>query len=410
MATGRLIPVDSKRFDSWFYDEKKFELYVKFPATQKKPGGSIVCYSSVTPEVFEEGNEAESKGQWLGDEIIANPIRYPFRYINAAQPAPKQEGPIIDSPLVPEAIRMVAELPVSPLTTMPEILPPEVADGEKPFNQLMRERAKSIAAAVPRNYLVTNADSYRALGTALVVIQTERRSIEKFLEGVIRPLVEAKRNFDSFRNEILAWYNDSEQHLNKALLDFRKAEERRVREEEERVRRQNQERARQNNEAAAAARRKEAEQNLTQAEQHVHERITVAQETIQKSSDPRELSQARKDIEEAHKDLVNAQEVAALPVSMMPAVPAPVIVAKPDLKVAGLRAKAPLWRWKIPDRHFRSPELSTLVPVRRTSLVNPTEIPDEYWILDEKAVGAHVKSMDGVCSIPQVETYDLNNS
>lgn len=412
MATiDNLIPVDSNRFSSWFYDQKVFELYVKYPPTKKHPNGSIVVYSNVTPEVFEEGNEAESKGHWLGEEIIANPQRYPFRYVTVpAHAAAEPEAPRVDSPLVPEAIRSMAVLPELPLTTVPEILPPEVQQGSKPFNQVVRERATAIALAVPGTFQVSNAEAYKALGTALVVIQTERRAVEKALDTIARPMIEAKRLYDTWRNDVLSKYADAERRLDYALKNFRRAEDTRVRQDEERQRQANQKRAREASEAAEATRRAEATRHVEQVSEHVQSRIQEAQQTIAETTDDVVLAEAREKIIVAQRDLVEATEFAALPAAMMPSpfLAAPVVVAKPDLKVPGLRNKSPLWRWRILARFFRSPELSTLVPIRRTSLVNPAEIPDEYWILDEKAVSSHVKSMDGVCSIPQVESYDLN--
>jgi hypothetical protein len=83
-------------------------------------------------------------------------------------------------------------------------------------------------------------------------------------------------------------------------------------------------------------------------------------------------------------------------------------VARPDLRVAGLRKRTPLWRWRLPAKSFKDHRAVGVLPIRRNALHKPEEIPDSYWILDEKAISSHVKNMDGIVSIPQIETFDEN--
>jgi hypothetical protein len=428
-----LTPVESSRFQAWHYDQRASELYVQYPPSKKQPHGVTCVYSGVAPEVYDEGQEAESKGAWLYEEIISKPTSHPFRVIELP-PAESREEFEADRMgqtgadngaklrdeihLVPEPIRAIAVIPEAPAVVMPQILPPDVREGDKPFNQVVRERALAVAAAVPATLRVTSADAYKALGSALVVIQTERRAVDKALDLIAKPVVEAKRNYDAWRNEVLAKYDEAERRLNAALQTFKRAEEQRVREEEARARRENEARARRVAEEAAEGRRKQQAEEARLMAESARQRLTEAQAAIAAPQPQTNLfgleadrtEAARAEVARAQADLQQADVLAQTPVTLGPIFVAPAVVARPDLKVAGLRSRPPLWRWRILPRFFRSPDLAPLSPIRRTALVNPSEIPDEYWILDEKAISAHVKSMDGVISIPQVDAYDLNKS
>jgi hypothetical protein len=423
MATPEMIPVESSRFQSWYYDAPKCELWVKYPPSKKHPSGSIIIYGRIAPETFEDGEEASSKGSWLYHAIIEKPERHPFRYFEAVDSDPKPSDN-----LVPEPIRALAELPELPLVVMPEILAPEVAEGQKPFNQVVKERASAIAASVPHSLLVSSADAYKALGSALVVIRTERIAVNKALDTIARPMVDLKRIYDAWRNEVLAKYDEAEKRLEAALQAFRRAEDARIREEEIRQRRENEVRARRQAEEAAETRRQEQAKESRELEEAAQQRLREAQTALTAAQEAPSMetstdslfgaggasvaasivAEATMDIARANSDLADAARIAAAPVEVGPIYIPPAVVAKPDLKVTGLRRKPPLWRWRIPGRHFHNPDVAALTPIRRTALRNPGEIPDEYWVLDEKAISGHVSNMGGVISIPQVEAYDIN--
>jgi tetratricopeptide (TPR) repeat protein len=448
MGMPELTPVESSRFQAWHYDQRACELYVQYPPSKKQPHGVTCIYSGVAPEIYDEGLEAPSKGSWLYEEIISKPVTYPFRVIEmpatgesrqefendrmgqtGADNAEKMKTAQPPHNLVPEPIRAIAILPEAPVVVMPEILPPDVREGEKPFAQVVRERALDVAAAVPLSLRVSSAEAYKALGSALVVIQTERRAVSNALDTIARPMIEAKRTFDTWRNEVLTRYDEAEKRLNSALQSFKRAEEARVREEETQRRRENEYRARRQAEEAAEARRKAQAEEANRMAESARQRMAEAQATIATAATqpsdtaqpvglfgpvaiqgPGTVAEAEQEIIRAQADLQQADVLAKTPIEISPFFVAPAVVAKPDLKVTGLRNKPPLWRWRILPRFFRSPEIASLSPIRRTALLNPSEIPDEYWVLDEKAISAHVKSMDGVISIPQVEAYDANKS
>jgi hypothetical protein len=438
MAIPELTTVESDRFESWYYDDKNCELYIKYPPSKKRPRGSIVIYENIAPEKFEEGLEADSKGHWL-NEIIKQPDRYPFRYVTMptaeVTDEPEPAKPEIDASMVPEPIRAMALVPNAPVIVMPEILPPHVEQGEKPFNQVVTERAIAIAAAVPVALAINSAEAYKALGTALVVIRTERIAVEKALDAIARPMIDAKRAYDLFRNDVLAKYDESEKRLDASLQSFKRAEEARVREAEAAQRRENERKAREQAEAAAKATREANEAEANRIRESAEQRRRDADAAIKASqaaspapvgtgtpdtsthglfgassgtSSGYTVPEAKAELERVEADLKEADRLATAPVEVGPIHAAPVVIAKQDLKVPGLRKKSPLWRWRIPERFFRNRDVARVEPIRRNALRNPGEIPDEYWILDDKAVSGHVKDMDGVISIPQVEPYDAN--
>jgi hypothetical protein len=123
------------------------------------------------------------------------------------------------------------------------------------------------------------------------------------------------------------------------------------------------------------------------------------------------VREAEAEITRASRDLVEAQQIAATPVNPADFAVSgpfiPFIQAKQDLKVPGLRKKAPKWRWRLKEDAIKQavPEGE---PISRTALRFPHLIPDELWVLDEKAVNGIVDRMKSRTSLHAIEAYDEN--
>jgi hypothetical protein len=444
MTIPVLIEVQSSRFKAWAYVAEAAELWVRYPPTKNGPS-KVYAYSSVAPEQWDDAQEAESKGQWLGNEILKRPDRHPYRLIpevigqddgtprtdtfyGGVPEVKKIEEPQPDLNSIPEPIRAIATLPPAPVIILPDILPPDAKDGEpKPFKQVVTERATAIAAALPANLTVNTAESYRALATALVTIRSERIATEKALALIIQPAVDWKRDYDAWRNQVVTLYSEAEKRLDNALQGFKRAEDARVQAEETRLRKEAAAKAQREAEAAAEIERQRRQKEAEEMEAAAKARIQEAQETLQaveasqaSDSSPDGLfgatgadlaasvtAEAEEEIQRAEADIKEAQAMAAAPVEVGQVYTPPVSVAKPDLKVTGMRAKPPAWKWRLKTGIANKP-LAENQPISRLDLRNPDVFPAEYWILDQDALSATVRNMKGRTSIEAIETYNAN--
>jgi hypothetical protein len=291
----------------------------------------------------------------------------------------------------------------------------------------VRERAFAISQAVPLSFAVNSAESYRALGAGLVVIRTERIAVLDALELVARQLIEAKRKLDAFRAQIEEYYKGAERRLDGALTTFKRAEDARVAAEAEKERRRREAEARAEAERVATAerernakeaaelaeqariRRAEAEQALAAAEaakqgdSSTEGLFGSSEGTVAESV----IAEAEREIAIADQDLAHAQALASVEVPVEDVYVPPVVHAKTDLKVKGLRAKAAKWCWRLAPAAFRR-AVREGDPISRLDLKNPDEIPSEYWVLDTGAMDSLVRGMKGRTSIPNLETWDEN--
>lgn len=433
MAIPALTEVESSRIKAWAYEPSTNRLYVRFPGSKKKPAGVIGFYRFIAPEQWDEAQEAVSKGKWLIAEVINRPNSHPWTALEDTEPSAQvedspKEDPTPDPNLIPEPIRAIATLPNTPIITLPEILPPNAKEGEeKPFNQVVMERAMAIAAALPSSLTISSAEAYKALGTALVGIRTERIAVEKALDTIIQPAIDWKRNYDNWRGIVLEKFRAAEKSLDTALQNFKRAEDTRIREEESRLRKQAAEeanrKARVAEEAERQRNREEAEKLENEAKARLAEATTALHAAeAEKSSTPSPdslfgstgaslaasiVSDAHEEIRMANADLETAAALASAPITKRDVYVPPVVMEKTDLKVPGLRKKSPLWRWRLKPDMANKP-LEADVPISRLDLRNPDAFPAEYWILDQKAISAVVTGMKGRTSIEAIETYDEN--
>ena len=461
MNIPELIPQDSQRFAKWSYDMDSSILFVLFHSTKNAPKGKLYGYKQVAAEQWDEAQEAESKGKWLIAEIINRQDRHPYFLVDeseftvstAAKPttevvidiapefqaepfrddlvtehkAPKakpEAASLTDMDLVPEPIREVQPVPSVALVTLPEILPPDVSEGEKPFTQMMRERAFAIRDAVPQAIAIGSEELFKANGAALVVIQTERRAVVDALEILARPLIDSKRMLDKFRNDVIGAYEASEKRIEQALHTFRRQVEAQAKADADRIRRENEARA-----VAAEAERRKAEADRVAEEARIRKeeaQQAIAEAERQKAAQPptesvqgsllgdHELSVADSVIEEAQQAIAEAEAeeeeanaFALAPIHADEVYTPPVAFAKPDLKVTGLRKRAAKWVWEFLPSALRS-RLVDGSPISRSHLKDPNSIPDNLWILDTKAVDAMVDSLKDRVNITGIKAYDRN--
>jgi hypothetical protein len=430
-----LEPVESQRFTAWKYLPAECELIVRFKPTSKKPLGALVAYSGVAPEIWEDALDAESKGAWLGREIIANPQTYPFRYIDDVPPpngnppvaAAVPPAPGVDETLIPETLRQAKPLPALPKLAVPEILPPDVQSGQKPFTQEIRERAEAIVAAVPIALQVSSPEAYKALGAALVNVKKERIAMVDAMELVARPLIDAKRNFDSFRNQVTHSLTTAEQRLERALKEFKRLEDQRIEREAARLREEQRARDKAKADEEARIENERIQREAAELKEAAERRLQEAQEALeaaQAMEAPTEGSEAlfgadegavaasviddaQLEIARSQRDLAEAAEMEKTVIQPREVEEKPLVLAKTDLHVKGLRKSSPKWRWRIKAAALNR-TIPEGLPISRIDMKEPDSIPAAYWILDQKAIGDSVIAMKGRFSLAGIETYDEN--
>lgn len=445
MSIPEIIPVESGRFAAWSYAPDTCTLFVRFKPSKFSKTGKLYRYENVASEQWDDAQEAKSKGTWLIAEIINRQDRHPYFLVDESDdpaptgspaaastsrpvtemPKPKTEpASLTDMDLVPEPIREVQQVPTFALVKLPEILPPDVVEGDKPFTQIMRERATAIAAAVPLAITIGSEEAFKANGAALVVIQTERRAVADALEILARPLIDSKRRLDDFRNTVLNAYQDSEKRLEGALHLFRRQAEAKAKADADRLRRENEERA---IEAEKVRRKAEADRVAEETKQKKEdaqrvideaERTKAAQPPAEDASDSlfghseaavadSVIEDAKQTIAEAEAEEQEAHALAAAPVHRDEVYTPPVVGARPDLKVSGLRKRSAKWVWELLPQFLRA-NVDQSGTISRAHMKDPNSISDEYWILDKKAIDGLVDSLKDRVTIPAIKAYDKN--
>lgn len=222
-----------------------------------------------------------------------------------------------------------------------------------------------------RDFRVTTAAEYTSAGDELKRIKAKAKELETQRVGMTRPLDETKKRIMDWFREPLAFLEDAERAIKRAIGDY-DAEQRRLRQEAER--------------AAAEAARKERERmeaeaaKAEQAAREKREREEAKARALEEQGRAAEAEAKRKAAEEAEAARMREAEAKRAAAASMPVAP---VVHMEAPKIAGVSSRQ-VWKFEITDAAL---------------------LPREYLAPDEKAIGAVVRALGERANIAGVRVY-----
>lgn len=222
-----------------------------------------------------------------------------------------------------------------------------------------------------RAFAVTTAAQYTAAGEELKRIKAKAKELEAQRVGMTRPLDETKKRIMDWFRDPLQYLADAESSIKRAIGAY-DAEQRRLQQEAEK--------------AAAEAARKERERmeaeaaRAEQAAREKREREEAKARELEAKGRAAEAEAKRKAAEEAEAARLREAEAKRAAAASMPTAP---VVHFEQPKVAGVSSRQ-VWKFEIADA---------------------AQLPREYLIPDEKAIGAVVRALGERASIPGVRVY-----
>lgn len=222
-----------------------------------------------------------------------------------------------------------------------------------------------------RDFRVTTAAEYTSAGEELKRIKAKAKDLEAQRVSMTKPLDETKKRILDWFRDPLQYLADAEAAIKRAISAY-DAEQRRLQQEAER--------------AAAEAARKERERmeaeaaKAEQAAREKREREEAKARALEAQGRAAEAEAKRKAAEEAEAARMREAEAKRAAAASMPAAP---VVHFEQPKVAGVSSRQ-VWKFEI---------------------VDGAQIPREYMVPDEKAIGAVVRALGERANIPGVRVY-----
>lgn len=225
--------------------------------------------------------------------------------------------------------------------------------------------------AVARDFKVTTTAEYSTAGEQLKQIKALATKLNDERLEMTRPLDTTKKLImDRFR-EPLAFLEDAERQIKRAIGDY-DAEQRRLRQEAEK--------------AAAEAARKERERmqaeaaKAEQAAREKREKEEAKARELEAKGRAAEAEAKRQAAAEAEAQRLREAEATRAAAESIPAAP---VVHIEQPKLAGVSSRQ-VWKFEIADAD---------------------QIPRQYLVPDEKAIGAVVRALGERANIPGVRVY-----
>ena len=265
----------------------------------------------------------------------------------------------------------------------------------------------NMLASAYENFAVTTADEYSFAGHHLKEIKTKRDEIEQRRLTMTRPLDAAKKAVMDFFRPFTERLDHAEDQVKAAMVTYSTEQQRiadaaarKAREAADKEAARLRELASKADEAAAEnERRRLAEQQrlaakraANEAERIAAERAAAKTKADKQRAEEQAAAEARR--QEAELARLHNERLAAeaaqrertakaenLEARALATTTAPVAPATP--KIAGISQRE-TWKYEITNRQL---------------------IPDEYWIVDERAIGAVVKALKGQTNIAGVRVY-----
>jgi len=323
--------------------------------TKTGVAGSLYEYGNVTPQLYAEGCEYRndkgelSFGQWMNRVIKADPKRFPFRKL-------EEIGSI---PVAETTTDFASGQPLPATIAEAEVLP-EDEEELKAAAEALNQRALAVGEVRGNAIVITNLDAYNLAVTVGTAIARMRDALEKTMRPKITSLYKPYKAALEILNKYDNPLESDEKRLKEGIRLFKLEEDRKRVAESNRIRREQEQ---------------EAER--------------VANETAQTLK----LSDAVAAEERGEPEL--AEQILAAPaLPIRAAYVPPVNLPSAIIRVAGETHKED-WTYELVD------ENGDPVQTPRRDL-----IPDEFWVLDEKAIAKVVKTLKGRTSIRGVRAYD----
>ena len=335
------------------YDPEKQILNIRF-ASKKFIYGSLYSYGNVPPALYAEAcahvNPATGElsfGQFFQQQIKPNDRQYPFRKLED----PHNGEGFLD---VADTIDFSSQQPLPVAEPAAEVLPPLPEDEQKLLAEAEALAAKTteIGKLQGNMILIASPEAARLAMTTGMAIARMRDALEKTMRPKITELYAPYKAALAILNRYDKPLEEDQNRLRLGLAAYNREQQRIAQEEEARLRR----------EQVVAA---EAEAKKKAEELQIHDAETAA---------------ARGETELADQ-IISAP---ALPVAPIYQAPIRVQSAMPRQAGASIKEK---WTFEITDE---------------------IKIPDEYWIVDTKAIEAVVGKMKGRSNtlIPGIRAYD----
>lgn len=217
-------------------------------------------------------------------------------------------------------------------------------------------------------YAIQNNEGYAFAGEHLKKIKSLSAEIEAKRVSLTKPLNESLKKLNEFFKALAARPIAAEANIKNAMLKFQREQEEIRRKEEARLQEQ--------------ARKEEERQRKIKEEQERawREKEEAARKEAERLAAEGKAAEAEKARLEAEKAKSKAEERAEQAASVF--VPAPIVESQVQ-KVNGIKTRT---EWK-----FR--------------IVDPRQIPADFLIPDEKAIGAFIRATKGTRPIRGVEIY-----
>ena len=253
---------------------------------------------------------------------------------------------------------------------MTETLIPQTATTQAQEAQREAQEVLTIAKAV----IVQNDEQYRLAGASFGAIKAKLKELEAKRVAITKPMDDAKK-------AVMELFRAPKEALEYALYCYERPMASFAAEQMRKKREAEAEAARE-----TARLRKEAEERERQERERlaqIQREAEEAQRTAEAASDPVAAFVAKQQAARL------AEEVEAQSTLVMDTIREKVTIEAPVEYIPTARAAGTSvrtnWKWRP---------------------VNPSLIPDEWWMLNEKLIGDHVRTYKENASIPGIEVFD----
>jgi hypothetical protein len=346
------------------YDPDTFTLTVRYHPTKSNAAGATFQHLNISEELADDFFKAASLGKFFLQHIKGNPD-HPSHKIHESELTPaaalldqlkgslaaaNPERAVVNLQAVKKAVdraqEQAREIAENDGRTFVNTAVPEVsADQDE-----MKLQALEVATQV-KALIIQTADDYAIAGNELVRLRTMRKQAQERVNRIKHPAYETYKAALQLEHDVMEPYHQAEQFLDGGMATYRQHErqQRLLAEQEENRRRL---------EAAEAEARRKAEEARAE-----------------------DLKTAK-----AQGNLVQVAELLQQPLELtpMPVQRAVLPTAVPAVK--GIIQRPPEWHWRVKQgaEHL---------------------IPREYLVLNEKAIGAAVRTQKGLTKIAGIEVW-----
>ncbi len=236
-------------------------------------------------------------------------------------------------------------------------------------------RTSASAAKAQASALVVASDAdYAGAGAVLIEIKHRRKVLDDKRKELVKPIDEARERVQALFRAPLLELDECERIVKRKLVDYQSAQEERRRAEQAKA-----------DEAARKERERLAEQ-AREAERKAREKADADRRAAEEAAAAGRAAEAAKLAARADATEAKAAEKAEQLQERAATVVAPIIQREAP-KVPGI-----------------SPRVTYSFEI-----VDESQVPDAWWVIDAKAVGAFVKSTKGARPIPGIRIFEVSD-